>query len=248
MIPKSAAHKYYHSATQRFLGPALNEFFRRELPKHFGPLMRDRLVQEIMAIVNSLKADQQTLEPGQLLWYALDKHTRADNPNRRLRPVILTLVAIEDCKRLAKGTPMKKIASEAIARIMKEAYQQGALLSMRDIELLTWHSKGSLCRFRQYYENNHQTSLPHTGTLHDMGSCISHKAMIVRKIILEKKDPRFVAQETNHTLEAVEHYVKDYRRVEQCFLHNPDPQYISIVTAIAKYVVLEYIDIIHSLQ
>ena len=75
---------------------------------------------------------------------------------------------------------------------------------MRDIELLTWRKKGSLVLYRHKYEDKHKTVLPFTGTLHDMGSCLTHKNIIVRKVILEKKDPRYVAKETHHTQKAVD--------------------------------------------
>ena len=41
-----------------------------------------------------------------------------------------------------------------------------------------------------------------------MGSCISHKTAIVRKVVLEKKDPADVARECNHSQRAVDHYLK----------------------------------------
>mgnify|MGYP005727112391 CR=1 FL=1 len=248
MIPKSAAHKYYHSATQRFLKPALKEFFKREFPHFFGPIIRENVAEQILILVNNLNATKDALNPGQILWYALDKNTRADNPNRKLKPLILTIISQDDCQKLAKGAKMSQIRPHAIARIMKEAYQQGALLSMRDIEILTWHSKGALHHSRIKYEEEFQEILPHTGTLHDMGSCISHKTVIVKKILIDKKETRTVAAETNHSLKAVEHYYKNFRRVEQLYQKNQDPQYIAMVTAIAKHVVLEYIDIIKALK
>ena len=42
----------------------------------------------------------------------------------RNRSVILTLIAPSDIDLLAKGTPMSRIAG-AVARITREAYQQG---------------------------------------------------------------------------------------------------------------------------
>ena len=187
MIPKSEAHKYYHSAKQRFLKPALKEFFKQEFPQTFGPFIRDRVVEQILSIVNNLSIPKNTLRPGQLLWYALDKNTRADHPNRKLKPVILTIISEDDCQKLAQGTTIIDIKTHAIARIMKEAYKQEALLSMRDIEIFTWHNRGALLKYRKKYEEKYQVILPHTGTLHDMGSCISHKSIIIKKILVDKK-------------------------------------------------------------
>jgi hypothetical protein len=244
MIEKPSHKKYYSSSKDRFLRKILIDFFAKELTKMFGPMLREKVVDEIIDIVNSVKIPTEHLEPGQTLWYAIDKETRADSKDRKYKPVILTMINNDDCNKLSNGIKMSTIASEAIARIMNESYSQGALLSMRDIELLTWRGRGGLVNFRHKYESTHKTVLPFTGTLQDMGSCITHKNVIVKKVILEKKDPRYVAKETNHSQKAVDHYVKDYHRVRQVYEKEGSPDYISQVTGIAKHVVNQYIEII----
>jgi len=77
---------------------------------------------------------------------------------------------------------MSQIMEQAIARIIQEAYAQGGLLSMRDIGLLSWRYSGAISPYRKKYETEHDVTLPHTGSLQDMGSCISHKSMIIRKL------------------------------------------------------------------
>jgi len=75
----------------------------------------------------------------------------------------------------------------------------------------------SVSRLQMAYEKENDAVLPHTGNLHDMGSSISYKAMIIKKVIKEKKDPLYVARETMHTLPAVDKYLKDYQRVKMCY-------------------------------
>lgn len=244
MIPRSYAQKRYRSAGDRCVRGVLDEFFERQFPKLFGPMIRKRIVEELMKLIESVYRPHKHLQPGQCLWLAVDKATRADSPNRRLRPVILTMVEPEGVKRLAAGQPMPSIIPDAIARIMHEAHAQGALLSMRDIELLTWRSSGALTEHRKHYEQQHDGPLPHTGTLHDMGSCITHKAQIVRKAVHEGKDPRQVALDTRHTLPSVERYVRDYWRVRQCYAKEPSIDYIATVTGLSRHVVKQYIELI----
>jgi hypothetical protein len=244
MIARSHAEKHYRSAQSRFLRGALEEFFQRELERHFGALLRRKIVDEVMRLIESLTPQSDQLRPGQCLWVAVDAQTRADSPGRKLRPVILTLVTQEDVARLSSGVRMSQIAGESMARIMREAYQQGALLSMRDIELLSWRHSGAWTSCRQAYEKKHECVLPHTGSLHDMGSCITHKDVIVRKAVHEHIDPRDVARQTNHSLKAVERYTKDYHRVEQCYSRQLSEETISLVTGIARHVVRQYIKLI----
>lgn len=235
----------YQSAKGRFLKAGIMNFFERELPKHFGPVLREKLADELITLFFNMLPEKDHVKSGQAVWNALDIKTRGDSPNRRFVPVILTLVDEQDCQQLEQGVKMYDLAKKSIARIIREAYAQGGILSMRDIGLLTWRLSATVSRMRIDYEKKEQTTLPHTGYLHDMGSCISHKNIIVRKAVIEKKDPTRIAKETNHCLAAVERYLKDYRRIETCYHNNPDIDYVSQVTGIAKHVVKSYVSILH---
>jgi hypothetical protein len=126
----------------------------------------------------------------------------------------------------------------------EEAYNQGALLSMRDIGLLTLRRISAVSSIRKKYEERNNKSLPHTGSMHDAGSCISHKGTIVKKVFLEKKDPAVVANETKHTQKAVDRYLNDFNRVRSLYEFNDDINRISLITGIAKHVVTQYLEIL----
>lgn len=248
MIIPSNNYKHYHSAKQRFLKSLIVNFFAGELPKLFGPQLRDKLGDEIVKLISKAMPDKENVKPGQVVWTAIDKTTRPDSPNRKFVPVVLTLVDENDVDELVKGTRRTKISEDAIARITKEAYQQGALLSMRDIALLSWRNDSYVSIMRKAYEKRQDITLPHTGSLQDMGTCITHKDAIVRKVIVEKKDPVQVAGETNHTLRAVESYIKDFRRVQTCHTQNPDIEFISQATGLTKNLIQQYIKIISNIE
>lgn len=244
MIQTPSRVKHYRSAQDRFLKPAVMNFFATEFPRLFGPLMRENLAEALLHLIDQLHPERQRLQPGQILWNALDKHTRGDSPNRKYIPVVLSLVNEDDVKLMSTGASRTTVTKQAIARIIREAYQQGGILSMRDIALLTLRTDSYVSLLRKSYEKEHETILPHTGVLHDMGSCMSHKSVIVRKVILEKKDPADVARETAHSQKAVDHYLNDYHRVKSVYDYHQDVQYIHLVTGIAKHVVKEYVEII----
>jgi hypothetical protein len=245
MLRKPDAYHRYHSAHDRFIKPVIEDFFSKEFPNTFGPNTRSNIADELLAIFNSNNRDTQTIKPGQILWNAVHKDTRADSRNRKLVPVVLTIVADEDISNLEKKKAISENRQGLIARITNEAYDQGALLSMRDIGLLLASDVGIISADRKRYEQKHSCSLPHTGTLHDMGSCITHKYQIVFKYIIEKKDPMIIAKETHHSLKAVDHYLKDYNRVKLLYLDNKPTEYIKAATAMPVYVINQYIDIIN---
>ncbi|MCJ7808647.1 MAG: DUF1670 domain-containing protein, partial [Desulfobulbaceae bacterium] len=222
--------------------------FARECPRFFGPVLREKIADELVTLFELLSPETSRLKPGQILWNALDKNTRGDSPNRKYVPVILTIVSEEDVQLLVEGALMSKITENAIARMIREAYSQGGILSSRDLGLITLRHPTTTSSIRKRFEENHGCALPHTGALHDMGSAISHKSIIVRKVILEKKDPAAVAKETNHSQAAVDHYLKDYHRVKMLHNLNHDIEFINLATQIAKHVIIQYVDIIKNEQ
>lgn len=239
-------HKQYSSASQRLLKPQIERFFAEQFPKLFGPVIRGHLAESLLELFSRQVLQAITLEPGQILWNAVDIATRADSPNRRFVPVVLTMVDEQDILNRTQGMSIVEIRANATARILREAYQQGALLSMRDITLLCWQPTSMPSKWRAYYEQLNQCELPHPGNLQDMGSCITHKEQVVYKAIVEKKDPVQVANESKHTQQAVDRYLKDFHRVQTVYNHNSDPDYISLVTNISKSVVNQYINLIET--
>jgi hypothetical protein len=245
MIRKPDAYHKHHSAKRRFFKPAIEEFFKGEFPHFFGPNIVSRIADEMINIFELNSVDIRTIKPGQILWRAVHKDTRADSKNCRFVPVILTIVAPEDIDKLEITGMKRKHRQSVIARIMREAYGQGALLSTRDISLILATNDSYISTERIAFEKEHDTSLPHTGNLHDMGSCITHKYQIIYKYVIEKKDPIIIAKETNHTLRAVDHYLKDYNRVKLLFMENKTPEFIKMATSLPIHVIQQYLDIIN---
>ena len=246
MIAKSDNVKHYSAAKERFLKPVIMNFFRNEFPKFFGPILREKLADELISLFNKNSPEIKRIKPGQLLWNALDKNTRGDSPNRKFVPVVLSIVTQEDIKQLEDGIRPPVIAKNTIARIINEAYQQGGILSTRDIALLTLRNIEYASRMRIEYENEHQIILPHTGALHDMGSTLTHKVAIIYKVVVQKKDPSVAARETRHSQKAVDRYLKDYYRVKTVYEQNTDISFIHMATGISKHVVIQYINFIRN--
>jgi len=214
----------------RFLQASIENFLDREFPRTFGPVIRKKMSEKIVELVEKQLPQKDFLRPGQCVWNAVSISTRPDSPNRRMVPVILTLVDPADTALLAKGKRMSEIAGRSIARICKEAFEQGALLSMRDIGLLIWRDNANISNMRKKWEATQNTILPHVGTIQDFGTCITHKTTIVRKVVYEEKDPRKVADETKHSQRAVDRYIKDFHRVRMCCELNPDIEFVSRTT------------------
>lgn len=235
----------YRTAYDRFLKPAITNFFAREFSGHFGPIVRQNIADALIEIFEQNAPPIDRIKHGQLLWNALDKTTRADASNRKYKPVILTLVHEEDINLFVKEKPIKEIRKQVIARIISQAYAQGGILSMRDISLILSSGAPLISTQRAEYEEQNNTVLPHTGVIHDMGSTITHKKQIVFKHVVERKSTHIVARETNHSQRAVDHYINDFHRVKTLVDDNKDIEFIHLATNIAKPVIRQYQDIIN---
>ena len=246
MIPQISSVKHYSSAHDRFLKPAIVNFFEREFCGMFGPVVRENIADALIDLFNSICPESSRLKPGQVIWNALDRRTRADSEKRRYRPVILSLVTDDEVSMFEKNCPVKLIRQNVIARMIKEAYQQGAVLSTRDLSLLLISAPSWLSHQRIEYEKQNQTILPHAGVIHDMGTTLTHKRIIIYKHVVEKKDPSIVARETNHSQPAVDKYLKDFNRVKTLVNDNKDVEFIHHTTNIARAVIRQYLQIINN--
>ena len=246
MLRQPDGIRKYRTAHDRFLKPAIVNFFKREFSGYFGPIVRQNIADALIDIFEKNAPQIDRIKHGQILWNALDKNTRADSPNRRYVPVVLSLVTDEDIALFEKEKPSKEIRKQLIARIICEAYKQGGILSTRDISLIMATNADSISRLRMEYETENKTVLPHTGVIHDMGSTITHKVQIVYKYVVEKKSTNTVARETNHSQKAVDHYINDYNRVKALVDDKKNIDFIHLATNIAKPVILQYQNIINN--
>jgi hypothetical protein len=246
MIQAASSVKHYSSAHDRFLKPAIVNFFEHEFCGMFGPVVRENIADALIDLFNSLCPESSRLKPGQIVWNALDKRTRADSEKRRYKPVILSLITDDEVSMFEKGSSVSSIRKNVMARMIKEAYQQGAVLSTRDLSLLLIFSASALSHQRIEYEKEHNTVLPHTGVIHDMGTTLTHKRIIIYKHVVEKKDPSIVARETNHSQLAVDKYLKDFNRVKTLVNDNKDINFIHHTTNISRQVIQQYLQIINN--
>lgn len=247
MIEADYHKKHYSSAKRRFLGPLIARFFEREISS-VGPEMSTMLAERIVELLEAVCPEHEHLKPGQLVWMALDKTTRAGSKNERIKPVILTLINESEADALVDKTSIKDVRKTAVARVCNEAYQQGAVLSTRDLAMIFHLSDAHMSSVRKAAEEDIGYSLPHTGVLHDMGSCITHKVGIVRKAVCERMDPTDVARATRHSQHAVDQYLKAFHKVQTLAALRNEPEFISSVTGMTKRLVIEYLNIIEDMQ
>jgi hypothetical protein len=234
----------YSSAMDRFIQPALMNFLKSEFPSIGGEKVRKLFVEELMNILDRFYYSKEKIKLGQMRWLAISKDTRPTCDNPKFFPVTLTLISEVDIEKFCNGVNREEIVQDIMARLLTETYEQGGLLSMRDLSLIICYDQSYLSQLRLKYEKRKGTILHFTGYDQDMGTAISHKTVILRKIFLEKKDPVQVARETNHSPEAVERYCLDFNKMKWCTENGMSKQEIMAVTGMSVHLIDEYIKII----
>ena len=68
MITKPPFHKQYDSAKRRFLQASIETFLDREFPRTFGPVIRQKMSEKIVELVEQQLPQKEFLRPGQCVW------------------------------------------------------------------------------------------------------------------------------------------------------------------------------------
>jgi len=133
-----------------------------------------------------------------------------------------------------------------LARITKQAYDQGALLSYEDIAMILTTSPATVKR--DAYHLRHQGMFIMTrGTKHDMGPGLSHKTIIID---LYFKNYTFsdIERKTNHSESSVKRYLADFIQVATLFRQGFSHNQIRVIAKKSDRLVREYIQLCQTYQ
>lgn len=242
----------YSPVENKTFRSALINFLQKEFPQMGGPMIMELFSDKLETLIEQFYPPAKHLKMGQILWFAVAKD---DKPSygksmakTRIVPVILTLISYNDISRLKNNKPMTTIKRDMIARLYKETDQQGGTLAETDISLMLMISRPTVAKHTLIYEKEHQTALPRRGTVHDMGTSMSHKRLICKKRKIDKKSTSMVARETKHSPEAVERYSLNLDRVAFCLEKKLSIEEASFVTGLSKNLIIEYRNLDHEIK
>lgn len=242
----------YGSLQAKTFPAALGELIAREFPHLGGPKVRELFVAEVARLVDRFYLPRERLRPGQTVWLAVDKTQQPYDHLRmadtRLVPVVLTLVAPEDIRALVEGATRTEVSQKAILRLHQEADAQGGVLSETDTALLLSYTPGHISDLIREYEVRTGQVVPRRGTVHDMGRSITHKRVIAHKVLRERKSTAQTAQETYHTPESVDRYLRDLMRCYLCLRRaGQTVEQTAFATGLSAPLVREYEALIEEL-
>ena len=201
----------YGPERARTLKSRLFVLLRDELGLGRQPKVARLLVDELVAVVDSTLVDPSVLRPGQILVLAPEvgqgpswQWRRLED--KRMKSVVLTLVAQEDIERLVAGEKLRDVRRGRLARLAREAFEQGATLTSCQLGVMTGVSPAHVSDTLRGWMHEHGQVLPMRGIVEDCSPAISHKAMIIARH-LEGESTAEIARATDHTPRSVERYL-----------------------------------------
>lgn len=212
-----------------------------------GQRIQDLFVADLVQLQDQFLVEASRLDAGQVLWWAVDQK---DKPKRaqtieqtRMVPVILTLAATSDVEAILDGRSRAQVRRQRIVRLLREAYDQGGVLALSDVALLTGTESKTVSTHVRAYQDENGVILPYRGTVHDMGRALTHKKVIVG-LFLENVPTPEIARRTRHSLESCDRYIKAFKRVRKLHLDGMRPGNIAAELDMSPSLVNEYIDLI----
>jgi hypothetical protein len=231
----------------------LPNILKRELMEQFGfenmGLIADRLIERFLEILDQYRPHQVRLLPGQVLWLAVAADEKCGYGKTMMRsrlvPVTLTLVSPEDIEGMAEERiTFKELRPRIVARLLKEAKEQGGVLALTDVGLLLGISGNAVgTAIREYQKQHPGETLPYRGTIHDLGPTVTHKLQAIELKFMGCLTQE-IARRIHHDPTNVDIYQNDFERVYQLHQDGKDVNQISFLTRLSRQLVRQYIELI----
>lgn len=206
------------------------------------------IAEDIVELKNKFYPPKRKLEFGQLSWIATsDQNEKPPLGQRReeykQETIELPYILEEDIELKRQKVSKTEHDLIRIERLTKAAKEQGALLTVEELAAILNRSTSTISRRIQEYHEKNDDILPLKGYILDMGRGTTHKRVIL-ELYEEGKEPPDIARKTDHSMEAVDRYIKDYERVRFLVRRGIDSTQIQHMTGRGSSVVKQYIKII----
>jgi len=181
---------------------ALEAFFSKECPQIGGFRTRQVLVKSIFEMVTKFFPETSHMKPGQVTWPTVHKD-ETSSYGKSIKETELTMVKLDliqqgDAFERASGKKLRLIKKDAVARLCKQAYEQGGCLTNAEIAIMLKISTSTVGKYIKEWETEYITVLPRRGSIHDIGPTLTHKKIIIQKWLIINKERIEIDQQLLH--------------------------------------------------
>lgn len=224
---------------------------RDELGLGRQPKVARLLVNEILDVVEDTLVPTEMMHPGQLLVLAPEvgqgpSWSHRKLKDKKLKAIRLDLIEPEEIDSFAAREKPILVRRRRLARLVRQAYEQGATLSSAQLALITGYSASSVCRLLRDHMEATGEVLPTRGIVEDSGRATSHKKQIVARH-LNGESTSEIAHATSHTPRSVERYISRFEQVKELVSYlesEPNPLVIARILGCSRQLVTEYLELL----
>ena len=202
-----------------------------------------RALPDLVEEIYFSQGGDQPMRDGQILFQctAIDEGAGKALKSCRQVQVRLTTHDLATDRPLHREQGQTAMRQQALCRITEEARSQGGLLTQEDAAYLLHSSERTIRRDVQELLQR-GIHVATRGFLKDIGPSVSHKGIAIRHW-LDGKEPADVARAINHSVQAVDRYLADFRRVVFSCRQNFDAVTITRMTRLSRSLVETYMAI-----
>lgn len=237
----------------RLKGKSLQHILEDRFLNHYGydkgPVTAAAIVTDVLQLIETYYrfTDNSFLKHGQMVWLAVpvDEFPRKGKSmaQTKLIPIVLDIITDTDLEDIKHSMHHREVRLKKLERWTQQAYDQGALLSQLDLAVLLNVSEMTTGQYVREYESLYGRALPTRGNIQRIGSGQTHKQEIIALYLKGYLAPT-IATKTNHSLDAVERYIRDFEAVRLLAPKFDDLETISRIIRLASRVVRQYLDLI----
>jgi len=133
-----------------------------------------------------------------------------------------------------------------LARITRQAYDQGALLSYEDLSMILTTSPATVKR--DVYHLKHQGMFIMTrGSKHDMGPGLSHKTVII-DLYLKNYTFTEIERITNHSETSIKRYLADFIQIATLCQQKFTENQMRVIAKMSSRIIREYVQLFQTYQ
>ncbi len=188
-------------------------------------------------------AEGNILQPGQMIWTALDINEPPGKPLKscRLQRIILTHVNLKEDAEVRRMYGRSAKRQQQIVRMAVEAQDQQALLTQEDLAEILDSDVRTIRRDIQHLRKQ-GISVPTRGQQKDIGPGVTHRVQAI-SLFLQEKEPLDIARTIKHSLTAVERYIDTFCRVVYCQRRFRNNLKTALVVGVSVHSVNTYLDL-----
>ncbi len=238
---------------KRNLPDLLVHKFLNEYGYDHGPVIARAIVEDILATIE--RCWPERIPPKTVVWLAVRREWRDRRKSldiTDLVPVHLPMVIDEELGLLTdrdlrwNRRARRAFCRARFARWCFEAYEQGGVLTLLDLSLMSGMSEHFVSEVLQEYEAETGKIVPTRGTVHDIGRGVTHKAEVIRRW-LRNESPEQIARALSHSQDAVDRYITAFQKVRLLATKVPIND-LPTLAGLSVSVINEYIALLHQYE